>query len=229
MQTTPSGRDATILDHLPLVNRMVRRVSRKLPSSMDKHALFGAAVEGLIFAVDHFDEDKGVSFESYARIRIRGALQDELRNLDHLTRDQRRLVTSVMEARDRLTRELGREVADDEVAESTDLSLEEVQRSQLCQLGPQVVDPCVMDETLSATPWQSPTGAEQALLQKQQRHLVEAALTTLTEREQLVMGLYYEEGLNLTEVGEILDVSPSRISQIISKVKRQLNEVLADC
>lgn len=221
-------RDTSIVEHLPLVDSMVRRMARRLPNSMDKEALYGAAVEGLIYAVDHFDTSRGVSFESYARIRIRGALQDELRSMDHLTRDQRRLVSSVSESRERLTRQYGREVDDVEIAMDTQLPISEVRRSNMHQMSPQLLDPSIMDETVTGSTWQQPENAEAQVLEIERRALVEKELSRLSEREQLVMSLYFGEGLNLTEVGEIMDVSPSRISQIISRVKEQLRNQLAD-
>ena len=108
------------------------------------------------------------------------------------------------------------------------MPLEDVRRSNVHQMGPQLLDPSIMDETVTASTWQLPDSAERHVLLNVRCSLVAEALNHLSEREQLVMSLYYGEGLNLTEVGEILDVSPSRISQIISKVKGQLRNQLAE-
>lgn len=226
MLRTHSCRDATIEEYIPLVKRVVGRLSRRIPDSMDRDALEGAGLVGLIQAVDHFDSDKGVPFETYARIRIKGAVQDELRTLDHLTRDQRKLVSSVTETRDRLVRTLGRAVDELEIAEASTLSLDEVRQGTLQQARPQALDPSVVDETVTGTLWQEQNNAEQAVTKREQQALLQTALATLPEREQLVMSLYYDEGLNLAEIGEILEVSQSRVSQIIGKIKRELRAKL---
>lgn len=213
---------------MPLVRRVVGRLSRRIPDSMDRESLLGAGVIGLIQAVDHFDSEKGVPFETYARIRIKGAVQDELRTLDHLTRDQRKLVSTVTEVRDRLTRTLGRQVGDDEISEASALTMAEVRQGTIQQARPQALDPSVVDETVTGTLWQEQTSSERQVSLQQQKHILQAALETLPEREQMVMSLYYAEGLNLAEIGEILDVSQSRISQIIGKIKRELHGRLAE-
>ena len=228
MLRSQTRRDATIEEYIPLVKRVVGRLSRRVPDSMDRDSLEGAGLVGLIQAVDHFDEDKGVPFETYARIRIKGAVQDELRSLDHLTRDQRKLVSSVSEARDKLTRTLGRAVEEDEVAQEARLSLSDVRQGTLHQARPQALDPTVVDETVTGTLWQEQSSAEHQVNTRQQQALLHRALTALPEREQMVMGLYYEEGLNLSEIGSILEVSQSRVSQIISKIKRDLRAQLTE-
>ena len=221
-----SARDRRIIDHIPLVDRVVQRMSRRIPETMDGEALRGAGMEGLIHAVDHFDEGKGVSFEAYARIRIKGAVQDELRALDHLTRDQRKLARSVTDARETLRRELGREVEDGELAEHVDLSVEEVQQGDLHQLGPQAFDPFVMDETITRSPWQEVFTTEAAVADKECLEMIRKVLERMPERDQLVMALYYSEDLNLAEIGAILEVSQSRVSQIIGRIKRRIREQL---
>lgn len=222
----PSARDQQIIDHLPLVERVVNRISRRIPDTMDGEALLGAGMVGLIHAVDHFNEEKGVSFEAYARIRIKGAVQDELRALDHLTRDQRKLARSVADARDALRRELGREVDDGELAQHADLSLEEVRQGSLHQFGPQTFDPFVMDEIVTRSPWQEAFTAEAAVADKQRLEMIRTVLERMPERDQLVMALYYGEDLNLAEIGSIFEVSQSRVSQIIGRIKRRIRKHL---
>lgn len=226
MSMLRTARDRQIIDYLPLVERVVHRISRKIPDTMDGEALLGAGMIGLIHAVDHFDEGKGVSFEAYARIRIKGAVQDELRALDHLTRDQRKLARSVVDARDALRRELGREADDRELAERADLSLAEIQQGDLHQFGPQSFDPFVMDETVTRSPWQEAQSTESAVEDKQRLEMIRDVLERMPERDQLVMALYYTEDLNLAEIGAILEVSQSRVSQIIARIKRRIREQL---
>jgi RNA polymerase sigma factor for flagellar operon FliA len=219
-------RDTAILQNIPLVHQVVRKISRRIPDSMDRESLVGAGMVGLIQAVDHYDSDKGVSFETYARIRIKGAVQDELRHMDYLTRDQRRVARSVSEARDTLVRERGREVDDFEVAEEADVSVETVRTATMNNTAPQSLDPAVLDETITCTPWQEDESAETELARREAVSRVRTELMRLSERDQMVMSLYYEEGLNLAEVGAILDVSQSRVSQLITKVKGTLKRRL---
>lgn len=224
----PSERESAILTHLPLVHRLVRRVTRRVPDCMDKESLLGAGMVGLIQAVDAFDQARGVPFETYARIRIKGAVQDELRHMDYLTRDQRKLARTVVAARDALTRTLGRDVVEEEVAAAAKVSVDEVRQAAVDQAGPQAVDPWIMDETVTGTPWQEQQSAEATLADKQAMLRLQGALTRLTEREQLAMALYYDEGLTLAEIGEILHISQSRVSQILTEVKNYLRDELAD-
>lgn len=212
---------------MSLVHQVVRKISRRIPDSMDRESLMGAGMLGLIQAVDHFDSDKGVAFESYARIRIKGAVQDELRHMDYLTRDQRRVAKSVTDAREQLTRELGREVGDDEIADETELTVEEVRTAVLQNNAPQAVDPSIMDETVVSTPWQDTPDVEDEVARHQAVERVQAELMRLSERDRLIMSLYYEQNLNLAEIGGILDVSQSRVSQILTKVKGVLHKRLS--
>lgn len=222
-----SKRDAAILEHMSLVHQVVRKISRRIPDSMDRESLLGAGMVGLIQAVDHFDVDKGVSFESYARIRIKGAVQDELRHMDYLTRDQRRVAKSVNEVRDQLTRSLGRDASEEEVAAEAQLTVEEVRTAYLQSTAPQALDPVVLDETVVSSQWEDEGSIEARVAQKEAVERVQAELLRLPEREQLIMSLYYEQSLNLAEIGAILDVSQSRISQIITKVKGLMRKRLA--
>ena len=130
------------------------------------------------------------------------------------------------EARDQLTRERGREVDDFEVAEEADISVETVRTATMNNAAPQSLDPSVLDETITSTPWQEEESAESELARKEAVFRVRTELMRLSERDQMVMSLYYEEGLNLAEIGAILDVSQSRVSQLITKVKGTLKKRL---
>ena len=107
MLSTSGRSDAEILSYLPMLKGVVRSVKGRVPSTVDGESLEAAAMLGLLQAFDGFDPSKGVPFETYARIRVRGAVQDELRGLDHLTRRQRRRVRSVNQTREAIERETG--------------------------------------------------------------------------------------------------------------------------
>ena len=211
---------------LPMVRRVVKQVQDHVPSGVDRDALMGAGMVGLLQAFQGFDPDRGVPFETYARIRVRGALQDELRSLDHLTRHQRRRARSVTESRAVLERD-GREAHDDEVARLARVSVEEVRESARYAYAPQSIDPLELGAQVVATPWQESVDQETALIHQQRVGLLAAALERLPTRERQVMGLYYEEGLTLQEIGDILGVTQSRVSQIIKQVRGRLRKRLA--
>jgi RNA polymerase sigma factor for flagellar operon FliA len=195
---------------------------------VEGEALEAAAMLGLLQAFDGFDPSKGVPFETYARIRVRGAVQDELRSLDHLTRRQRRRVRAVNEARAAIERETGVPADDATVAAGANITVEQLTLAAQLPSAPQSLDPSVLGEVATESCWQEAQDMETLLIQKQRMQLLTEALAKLPEREQTIMSLYYKEELTLQEIGDMLGVTQSRVSQIISKVKRRLQAELAD-
>ncbi len=222
------SRDAEIMQYVPLVYKVVRNITNRMPSFMDREALIGAGMVGLMSAVQKYDVSKGVAFEAYARIRIRGAVQDELRTMDHLTRGQRKSTRSIHEAREDLQKKTGAPVDDHALASDAKLSVEEIQQGALLRAPPQAVDPADLDQQHLNNPWQDIESTEERVARREQLALVRAALSKLPERDQTIMGLYYEEELTLEEIGTIINVSQSRVSQLIGKVKRKLRAELAE-
>lgn len=218
--------DAEVLKYIPLVHRIVRNVTARMPTHTDRESLVGAGMVGLLCAFEKFDPDKGVVFEAYARIRIRGAIQDELRTMDHLTRGQRKSARQLSDAREQLVRDGGQAVSDEELASASALSVEEVQQSALLRAPPQSVDPMDLDNQLLNGTWQDRENQEEAALKKQQLSLIKQALGKLPDRDQAIMGMYYQDELTLAEIGSILKVSQSRVSQLIGRVKRRLRAEL---
>lgn len=222
--TQPTNQDVQRM--LPIVRRVVKQVQDHVPSGVDREALMGAGMVGLLQAFHGFDPDRGVPFETYARIRVRGALQDELRSLDHLTRHQRRRAKSVNECRTQLERQ--GQIADDEVvAKMANVTVAEVRESERYAAAPQMFDPMELGTQATATPWQDAIDQESRLIQRQRVSMLQAALQKLPEREQQIMAMYYEDGLTLQEIGDILGVTQSRVSQIIKQVRRRLQKRLA--
>ena len=222
------ARDAEIMQYVPLVYKVVRNITNRMPAFMDREALIGAGMVGLMSAVQKYDASKGVAFEAYARIRIRGAVQDELRTMDHLTRGQRKSTRSIHEAREDLQKKMGAPVDDVELANDAKMTVEEVQQGALLRAPPQAVDPSDLDQQNLSNPWQDAESTEDRVARREQLALVRAALRKLPERDQTIMGLYYEEELTLEEIGTIINVSQSRVSQLIGKVKRKLRAELAE-
>lgn len=220
----PSNHDVQKM--LPIVRRVVKQVQDHVPSGVDREALMGAGMVGLLQAFHGYDPERGVPFETYARIRVRGALQDELRSLDHLTRHQRRRAKSVSECRTQLERE-GRQIDDDAIAKLANVSVDEVRESARYSSAPQSVDPMELGLQATATPWQEAVDQESFLIKRQRLDMLEKALGKLPEREQQIMSMYYEDGLTLLEIGEIMGVTQSRVSQIIKQVRGRLKKRLA--
>lgn len=221
-----SEHDEAVRKYAPTVYRVVRQVAERMPASVDREYLFSAGMVGLLDALSKYDPEKGIAFEAYARIRIKGAVLDELRSLDHLTRSMRRKSRSVSDSRSELEKLEGEPVGDDAVAESLGVSIEEVQVSRNRKAPPEVVDPSTLDTLSLSALWQQPADASDAMEWDEHVKLLSRALAELPERNRLVIGLYYEAELTLQEIGEVLGVTQSRISQILRKTVDMLRERL---
>lgn len=218
--------DEAVRKYAPTVYRVVRQVAERMPASVDREYLFSAGMVGLLDALSKYDPDKGIAFEAYARIRIKGAVLDELRSLDHLTRSMRRKSKSVADQRTELEKVEGEPVGDDVVATSLGVSIEEVHVSRNRKAPPEVVDPSTLDTLALSALWQQPADASDAMEWDERVKLLSKALAELPERNRLVIGLYYEAELTLQEIGEVLGVTQSRISQILRKTVEMLRERL---
>lgn len=216
--------------YLPLVKRIAYHLKGRLPASVFVEDLIQAGVIGLMEAMQKYNANQGASFETYAGIRIRGAMLDEIRKGDWTPRSVHRKSREVTEAISRLEAKHGREVHDAEVAVELGLSLVEYHQilldtncSQLLSIDEPDHDELSEDqlESLSQTPLTDITDARfrGALVQ---------AIEQLPEKEKLVMALYYDEELNLKEIGEVLEVSESRVSQIHSQAIKRLRSRLSD-
>lgn len=220
-QQAPKGseseQDAIVRQHAPLVYRIVRQVAERLPPSVDREDLFGAGMVGLLEAIQKFEPDRGIVFEAYARIRIRGAVLDALRRLDHLSRRMRRQSKSVRDVHQKMEQDAGAPVGDAEVAESTGLTIQEVQDSRMRRAAPESVDPQVLDSINASSLWQGMPSTLETLEREEAISMVANALADLPERNRLIMGLYYEAELTLKEIGQVVGVTESRVSQIMRK------------
>lgn len=207
---------ALIREHTDLVKRIAHHLAARLPSSVDVDDLIQAGVIGLLEAARHYNGERGASFETYAGIRIRGAMLDELRQTDWAPRSVHRREREVSEAIRAIEQEQGRDARDQEIAERLGIALSEYHgivhdaaRCQVLSLDDGGEDG---DETMD-TPDLSTGPLQNLQHQEFQRELVRA-ITELPERERLVLSLYYERELNLREIGEVLKVSESRVCQI---------------
>ena len=214
--------DQLMVRLLPLVKRMALQMREHLPAHVDLDDLVGAGVLGLIDAVRKFDARKHVKLESYARHRIRGAILDGLRSLDAASRDMRKKAKGAEKVYRELERKLGRPVGDDEMAGALGVSLKKWYRTvqELQPVGVDWLRPMEAaelrqqdPETLVASPQAS---AFDQRYRREQKAILNRAMTCLTERDRLMMSLYYERGLTMKEIGEKLGVDESRVSQLHS-------------
>ncbi|MEQ1439314.1 RNA polymerase sigma factor FliA [Fontimonas sp. SYSU GA230001] len=216
--------------HADLVRRIAHHLAARLPASVEIDDLIQAGVIGLIEAVRHYSGDRGASFETYAGIRIRGAMLDELRATDWAPRSVHRRLREVAEAIRAIEQATGRDARESEVAERMGISLKEyqeiVQDGARCQVLSLDVGGDEGNQTLDA-----PDPAAGPLDELQRREFQDALVTAvagLPERERLVMSLYYDDELNLKEIGQVLDVSESRVCQIHGQALMRLRARLLD-
>ena len=215
-----AARDHLIVHYSPLVKFVAGRVGAGLPSSVDPGDLIGSGVFGLIDAIERFEPDRGVKFETFAVPRIRGAIYDGLRQLDWVPRSVRSRARDVERAFSELEHKNGRSPSDEELATHLDISDAELAKwlSSIASttIGPldraiaAGAEPAARDDAAS----HSPTAVVE---EKELSSIMRSEIKRLPEREKLVLSLYYDEGLTLAEIGEVLGVTESRVSQIHTK------------
>lgn len=226
----PVARDRIIVHYSPLVKFVAGRVGAGLPSSVDPGDLVSAGVFGLIDAVERFDPERGVKFETFAVPRIRGAVFDGLRSLDWVPRSVRSRAREVEAAFTELEARHGRAPSDDEIASHLKISTTEFQK-WLVAIASTTVGPLDRALVAGAEPrslaGDTPDSPAAVVEESEVRRLVRQEVRRLPEREKLVMSLYYDEGLTLAEIGSVLGVTESRVSQIHTKAVLHLRSRLA--
>ncbi|QDU70000.1 sigma-70 family RNA polymerase sigma factor [Engelhardtia mirabilis] len=224
-QLDPGAREALILEHLPLLHHIVGRLAVELPARIDRDDLLGYGMLGLIAAADGFDPGRGLQFSTYAFPRIRGAIIDELRKADFLPRGRRERVRDLDTARRGLEQSLGRPPSPEELAGALEISEEEVDQilssartSMVVSLddGPTEDFGALLADPRSEDPVDSAEWVEM-------KRVLARAIGELPDNEQTVISLYYAEGLLLKEIGEVLGVTESRVSQLHSRAVYRLN------
>ena len=219
----PSGetRENLIMSHLGKVRYIADRIAAKLPPSVERDDLYGAGVVGLIDAVERYDASRGVAFTTFAEMRVRGAILDNLRLSDWASRTMRRRAREIQNAYSQLEQQTGRTVTEAEVASFMNIPVTELREGLQDISGLKVTYLDERDETtgLSAADLvadKSPSPLEELGNNEYKRQLA-GAIDKLPERERQVIALYYVEELTMKEIGEVLGVTESRVSQLRSQ------------
>lgn len=217
--------------HAPLVKRIAYHLLARLPASVQADDLIQSGMIGLIEAAKNFDGTKGASFETFAGIRIRGAMLDEMRRGDWTPRSVHRNARLIAETINELESELGRDVKDVEVAEKLDITLDEYHQMLSDVSSGRIIgieDLGITDDVLvTADDRQDDHLFEEQANDSFQQALIKN-ISSLPEREAIVLSLYYNDELNLKEIGEVLNVSESRVSQIHSQALVRLRARMQD-
>ncbi len=226
-------RETLLMEHLPTVRYLARRIHERLPQHVDLDDLVSAGVVGLIDAFSKFDHNKKVQFKSYAQFRIRGAILDSLRTLDWSPRELRRKGRAVEEAIRATTQRLGRAPSEQEIASEMELALADFQ-ILLGDLKGLEIGSLHMersedsgDEELSYVPGAPEDDPLFRCLKGEMKQRLTDAIEELPEKERLVLTLYYYEELTMKEIGLTLGVVESRVSQIHSAAVIRLRAALA--
>tara|TARA_Y100000780_G_scaffold189371_1_gene176669 strand:- start:231 stop:941 length:711 start_codon:yes stop_codon:yes gene_type:complete len=227
-QGSAEQQDRLVEQYAPLVKRIAYHLLGRLPSSVQVEDLMQAGMIGLLEASRKFDFGKGASFETYAGIRIRGAMLDEVRKGDWAPRSVHRNTRMVSDAMRAVEARLGRDAKDHEVAAELEMSLEEYYAILSDTAGSKLFS---FDDLLEAGAPADVQGGEEPLsgLQDERfRAALVEAIDGLPERERLLLSLYYDEELNLKEIGAVLGVSESRVSQLHSQCAARLRAKLTN-
>tara|TARA_R110000803_G_scaffold67240_3_gene128896 strand:+ start:797 stop:1510 length:714 start_codon:yes stop_codon:yes gene_type:complete len=225
LHTYSVDKTALLEQHTVLVKRIAYHLLARLPASVIVDDLIQSGMIGLLEAANNFDNTKGASFETFAGIRIRGAMLDEIRRGDWVPRSVHKNSRMISEAIKNLEAAYGRDVSDIEVAEKLDISineyhhmLNEVSSGKILGIDDLGVSEDVIELAHNHQQDEPYANIEHSIFKKS----LAECISSLPEREALVLSLYYDEELNLREIGQVLDVSESRVSQIHSQAMHRL-------
>jgi RNA polymerase sigma factor for flagellar operon FliA len=231
-------RERLIVHYSPLVKYVAGRVGVGLPPNIEQADLVSYGIFGLIDAIEKFDLERAIKFETYAISRIRGAIIDELRSIDWIPRSVRSKARNVEKAYAELEGKLHRTPTEAEVAEHMGIALADlhaifsqvsyvnvVALDELLSVGAEKGDKLSLVDTLEDTKAEDPVAAFES---EETKYLLAQAINALPEREKIVVTLYYYEGLTLAEIGQVLGVTESRICQMHTKAVMQMRVRLAE-
>jgi RNA polymerase sigma factor for flagellar operon FliA len=241
IEISVENREAVIKEYASMVKYVANRIAMRLPPHVEVDDLISVGVLGLIDAIDKYDSTRGAKFKTYAEFRVRGAILDELRSMDWVPRSVRQKASSMDGVVQKLQNKLGRRPEDDEIAEEMGVSLDEL----FTTLNETKSMPILSLEDLGIA---KESGEQQSLLDclagkndvDPQTHLrlvelkeiISKTIDTLPEKERLMISLYYYEELTMKEIGGVLGITESRVSQIHSKavfrLRNKLKSIIAE-
>lgn len=227
------SRDEIIEHYLPLVRYLAQHIGAKLPAHVDIEDLVHAGVIGLIDAVDKFESSRGIKFRTYADFRIRGAILDSLRSLDWVPRSVRKQKKQMERVSSRLEQELGRQASDEELSAELGLDMAEYHKMldmlKSVSLGKFIElsnsDAMGSDESDATIAFIVDDSADDPYTELQKNELIDMVAETLgrlPEKERLVVNMYYFDELTMKEIGSVLGITESRVSQLHTKAMKRL-------
>ena len=228
----PAQRDALVMAHVDLVKSMASRLGRRLPSQVELSELVSVGVLGLIEAANRYQPSLGVPFDAFARRRINGAMLDALRGLDWVPRSLRKLQRDVDGAMTNLRHTLGREPATEEIAAALgvspkeyDAKLDELRLAEVAVVQPSGTGDESLDLLDVAIDDQGPY---RQLERRELRTRLAAALKQLPERECMILAMSYEQEMTLAEIGQVIGVGESRVSQLRTQAVARLRSLMQE-
>jgi len=230
----PKVKEEIIIEYAPLVRYVAQKIASRLPPNIELDDMISCGVIGLMDAIEKFDPTRDNKFKTYAEFRIRGSILDELRSQDWVPRSVREKAKIVEKAYAKLEKDLGRPATDEEMCEELQCSMDDfhelINKSKSVSLlniedaaamskGDKKLMVSLMETSRSANP-------QNAVSFKRAQEIIKDGIKSLPEKQRLVLSLYYFEDLNLKEIGQVLDVTESRVSQLhtqaILKLKAKL-------
>ena len=232
-KTNKQARDTLIVQYIYLVRYVVGRLKVSLPVTISIEDIAGYGVEGLINAIERFSPQKNTRFETYALIRVRGAILDRIRSEDFLPRSVRKKIKDIKQAAEVLKQQLGRTATSTEIANYLDMDVDKVNQV----MSEDVVVTSIYDkrgtsedsmEIIDTIEDSNKLNPQERMEEKNVKTDLQKALQRLPERERVLMVLYYQENMTMKEIGETIGMSESRVCQLhaqaIMKLKNILNE-----
>lgn len=226
-----SSRDELIMTHYPMVRRVAYRMARRLPRHVDVEDLVNIGMIGLIDAVDRFQADRAASFTAYARIRVQGAIVDEMRRNDWVPRSVRDRSARIDHARKDLSKTLGRMPTHEELAAHMEISverLEELLRTADVRVLVSMEDGNDDENTIGDSLTDKEQNIDEDLTRQLFGQKIRSVLHLLPERERVIVEMYYYRDFTFKEIAHVLGVTESRVSQLHSRMKRRVREQVMD-
>jgi RNA polymerase sigma factor FliA len=233
----PKIRDKFVRQYAPLVKYVAGKVAIGMPHNVEFDDLVGFGVFGLFDAIEKFDPEKHVKFKTYAVTRIRGAIFDELRSIDWVPRSVRQKSREIEDTIHRLESSLGRSASDEEIAKEMNMNMDEFQKTMMKVSGTSILslndvwyNDDESDKVTIVDSIESPNSLNpDTIVEKEEmKRVIVEAISELPEKEKKVLVLYYYEDLTLKEIGQVLEVTESRISQLHTKAIMRLRSKLTN-